>query len=555
MKHIPIFLVLSLPLMAQDAAQTSSRLQESIDRARLQQQVDARRNAAALPEGFKTEEDKSDEAAATAEEKQPVLPLKKLEFGPTRVLPASLLTELRAKYEGKALSIADIKGIAKAVNDYYREHGYITSRAYLPEQDVSGGTLHIALLEGTIGKVVTKGLTTTKPAYVQRAVGMREGDIFRVSSIEQDLAEFNAFTDLKSRLNISPGSADGTSDLELITQEKKRFGATLFTDNGGQHSTGYYRGGLFATARGLASTAYTRDILTAGYVGSEGSDTFSGAYTITENVLKTTWSLALDHSETDCITKELKDLDVEGKFTSLSLSGKRALYADTKRVFTNGLLFALKDNESSIESYKLNAYRTNTLAYTLDALCIFDHGYFYNAANIIRGWQLTENGNNFWRAVYRAEGNYAFNPFVGVYGRFHAQISNRRELQSSEQLQLGGVNTVRGYEEGMLNGEAGYALQTELRFNLKSLRKSPPAWLNTTEAFLFYDCGQLSHETDSATLTDANEQFLASAGGGLRIKLWNHLSASGTIAMPLKKSTYNIRDNKPHYLFAIGAEF
>lgn len=37
--------------------------------------------------------------------------------------------------------------------------------------------------------------------------------------------------------------------------------------------------------------------------------------------------------------------------------------------------------------------------------------------------------------------------------------------------------------------------------------------------------------------------------------LLQHLNASFTVAMPLKKHTYNLRDNKPHWLFAVTAEF
>lgn len=77
MKKFCIFLALTLPLAAQDAAQTSSRLQESLNRRALQEQMNDRRTAPALPEGFKTEEDKADEAAPSAEERQPILPLKK----------------------------------------------------------------------------------------------------------------------------------------------------------------------------------------------------------------------------------------------------------------------------------------------------------------------------------------------------------------------------------------------------------------------------------------------------------------------------------------------
>lgn len=422
-------LLLLPPVAAQDAARTSSRLQETLDRYNLQEQVDARRNGPAVPEGFKTEEDDADNEKPTAEELKPVLRLKKLEFGETNVLPESLLAGLRARYERKKVSIADIKSMNRELNSYYREHGYLTCRAYLPEQDVSKGTLRMEFMEGTIGAVTTKGLTATRDAYVQRTAGIREGEIFHVPTIEQKLAEFNAFTDLRARLNISPGKAEGSSDIELVTQEHKRF------------------------------------------------------------------------------------------------------------------------------SYKMNAYRTNTLAFVLDDLLFLDHGYLYNSLSLVRGWQLTENGRNLWRLAYRAEGNYTFNKYIGFNGRFVAQISNRHDLQSSEQIQLGGVNTVRGYEEGLVNGERGYALQAELRTNLASLWKANPAWLDSAEAFAFFDCGQLSHKTESAELSNQNSPFLSSVGCGLRVGLWQHLNATGTIAMPLKKHQYNPRDNKPHFLFAVGAEF
>ena len=555
MKRICIFLALAIPALAQDAAQTSGRIHESMERRALQEQVNANRRGPALPEGFKTEQDKADEAAPTAEERQPILPLKRLEFGATRVVPESLLAELRGRYVGRTVSIADIKAIAAAVNKYYREHGYLTSRAYLPEQDVSKGTLRVELLEGTIGQVETSGLTTTKPEYVRRAAGITPGEVFRTDTLEAKLAEFNTFTDLKSRLNISPGKEDGTSDLELVMQERKRFGATLLTDNAGQHSTGYYRGGVFASARGLVSTAYTRDVLTAGYVGARGANSFSGAYAITENVLKTTWGVSLDHSKTDCITKELRDLDVIGKYTAVTVSVKRSLYTNARNILSNGLAFTFKDNKNTVSGYKLHRYRTNALTYTLDYLALFEHGYLYNALSATRGWQVAGDGRALWRANYRLEGNYAFNKFLAANCRLNAQISNRRELQSSEQIQLGGVNSVRGYEEGMLNGERGYAIQMELRGNLKSLWATPPSWLDTAEFFAFFDCGQLKHKTESQALTSACEAFLSSVGCGVRCGILQHLNASFTMAMPLKKHTYNLRDNKPHWLFGVTAEF
>lgn len=556
MKNTALLLALALPLAAQDAAHTQQLLQQQRERYELQQQVDNLRGAKTERPALKTEEAENDDAPATAEEKQPVLPLRRLSFDKSRLLPEALLRDLRRRYEGRTVSLADIKAITKEINKVYEAKGCLTSRAYLDEQDVSGGRLHISLMEGTVGKVTATGMRYTKPGYVTRSFRLAEGTLFRVESIEQQLTAFNAVSDLKARLNISPGNAAGSTDLELVMQESARCTGILFTDNSGQRGTGYYRGGVFGTVRGLVNTDYTRDQLTLGYVGAEGSNSFSGAYQLTENAYHTTWNIGIDHSDTEIKTEEMRALGVEGDFTAVNVGVKRPVHVTSANVLSAGLNMLFKENENRVSGAMMGHSRSNVLSATVDDLWVKEKGYLFNALTLHRGWSMMQGQRDFWRLTYRGEGQYNLLPALGVTERLSAQTANLHELQSSEQMQLGGINSVRGYEESMLNGERGWVSQSELRLDLlKTMGRSPSPLCTSAEVFAFFDCGQLHHKVSDTALRRYNEAFLSSAGCGLRFGLTKYISMSGTMAMPLKKHDMNYRNNKPHWLYALNAAF
>lgn len=546
-----------LPLAAQDAAQTSERLQQDIQRQdflrRLQYMQDARKNK---QQPINVSAGSEAEEPLTAEDYVPVLRVKTLEIQRGSVLPQELTDELKRRYENRKLSVAELKAIPAALNDWYKKNGYITSRAYLPEQDAGNGTLRVNTFEGTIGKITATGMNFTKESYVVRGSRLNSGELFCVNSIEEKLAAFNAVGDLKARLNISPGDASGTSDLELVVRENRRVSGLLFSDNAGVYTTGYVRCGLFATFRGLLRTAYTRDFVTAGYVGSRGSDAVSASYTLTENTYGTTWNIGVDHSDTDIKKGELQDLHIEGAYSSVNASVRHALYSRENTLLSHGLTLLFKKNESQmLSSYTIKRYRTNTLGYTVELLKTFERGYLYNTVCLSRGWQLLDESRYFWRGTYRAEGRYNVTEWVGFNARLNAQMSSLHEMQSSEQMQMGGVNSVRGYEEGLLNGERGICLQTEACFNLKSLCSKIPACVRTAEAFVFYDCGKMVHKGKDQTLSRYNESYLVSAGCGVRFGITDYFSLSGTMAIPLQQHPLNRESNKPHWLYAATLSF
>ncbi len=47
--------------------------------------------------------------------------------------------------------MSDIQNAINGLNRLYAERGYVTARAYLPEQTVSNGNIRIELIESKIG--------------------------------------------------------------------------------------------------------------------------------------------------------------------------------------------------------------------------------------------------------------------------------------------------------------------------------------------------------------------------------------------------------------------
>jgi len=58
--------------------------------------------------------------------------------------------ELLKPFVGQCLGAAGIDALIKTIGRYYMERGYVTSRAYLPKQDLNSGVLQLTVIEGKL---------------------------------------------------------------------------------------------------------------------------------------------------------------------------------------------------------------------------------------------------------------------------------------------------------------------------------------------------------------------------------------------------------------------
>lgn len=72
-------------------------------------------------------------------------------------LSASQQTRLTSPYLNSCMGLIHINALIRDVSQWYLAAGFVTSRAFLPEQDLAKGTLTIAVLEGRIEAIVVNG--------------------------------------------------------------------------------------------------------------------------------------------------------------------------------------------------------------------------------------------------------------------------------------------------------------------------------------------------------------------------------------------------------------
>ena len=142
------------------------------------------------------------------------------------------------------LGIEGLNTLLEQVTLAYVDAGYIAARAYLPEQDLSDGSLTIAVIEGRVSEVVLREngdpamsrATTAFPNTVGRPVELRR--------LEQGLAQINRLPSSNATSQISPGAEVGDSIIDVNVAQTRPWRANVTVDNRGASSTGENNFGL-----------------------------------------------------------------------------------------------------------------------------------------------------------------------------------------------------------------------------------------------------------------------------------------------------------------------
>jgi hemolysin activation/secretion protein len=66
------------------------------------------------------------------------------------LIPTARQRQIVASFEGQCLAPVQLNELLKQLTQYYLDRGYITTRAYLPEQNLSSGELTLQIIEGRL---------------------------------------------------------------------------------------------------------------------------------------------------------------------------------------------------------------------------------------------------------------------------------------------------------------------------------------------------------------------------------------------------------------------
>ena len=400
-----------------------------------------------------------------------------------RVTGASLFTEAELVAAtgftpGRDLTLPELRNAAARITRFYNNRGYVLAQAYLPAQDVVGGIVTIAVVEGRYGAITLRNQAGAPDALAGRLLsGLNRGDPVAIAPLERRLLLLSDIPGVVVHSTLSPGADVGTSDLTVDLTRGPRISGSLEADNAGNRYTGAYRFGSsvnlhnltglgdLISLRLLASTeglAYGR----AAWQAPLGDATVGVAYTHMRYELGREFS-ALDAGGTadifsafasyPLIRSRTANLYALGSFDAKFLSDEIGLVSQVSDKEVRSLTVGLRGD--SRDGFGGGGWNAGSLSWTSGDLDIESPA--ERAADAVSA--RSQGGFN--KLQYAVSRLQTVRGPLSVYGSLRGQVATDN-LDSSEKMELGGAYAVRAYPEGEAYGDEGYVATLEARLAL-----------------------------------------------------------------------------------------
>ncbi|CUH94302.1 hypothetical protein P22_0368 [Propionispora sp. 2/2-37] len=140
------------------------------------------------------------------------------------------------QYRNQKIGVQGINLLTKSINEALVDKGYVTTRVYVKEQDISGGTLVFDLAAGTIGEIRFADKNTW--GTWKNAFSVRHGDLLNIRDLEQGLEQMKRVPSQDVDIKIQPADNTGQSDIILTVKRNKPWKFIASIDDSGTENTG-----------------------------------------------------------------------------------------------------------------------------------------------------------------------------------------------------------------------------------------------------------------------------------------------------------------------------
>ncbi|HBI6863370.1 TPA: ShlB/FhaC/HecB family hemolysin secretion/activation protein [Enterobacter cloacae] len=416
----------------------------------------------------------------TSASKGPCFFISRIELSGATLLSPSAKKRLVAPWLNQCLDIARLNTLTNAVSDWYISRGYITSRAFLTEQDLSGGVLRLAVLEGKLQQIRLEGvpartLTMTFPGL--------EGKILNLRDIEQGMEQLNRVRQRPVEIEILPGDRQGYSVVNLTASPEFPLSGSASFDNSGQKSTGtgQLSGALYGNnLLGLADKWFVSGGRSSDFSNSHDAQNFAAGISVPYGYglldYSYSWSNYLSTIDNNgFLWRSTGDTETH------RLNGSWVLFrnGDIKTGVSAGITHRINHNYLDDVLLATSSRKLSSLSVGINHTQKIASGVATLNPTFTQGvpWFGAEDDNDKHGDVPKAE----FRKW-SVNGSFQRPVADRLwwltsvyfqwsqdRLYGSERLTLGGEASVRGFKEQYISGDNGGYWRNELNYSLFTL--------------------------------------------------------------------------------------
>jgi hemolysin activation/secretion protein len=478
----------------------------------------------------------------TPQETEPRFVLRHVTFDGETEVPAVRLSAAWERYVGKAVSLADLRGIARAAEAIHADAGYPFVAIVLKVQQVSDGDVHFDVVEGRITDLSVLGSNLIAR---RQATAMLEPLVNRaplsLADVETSYELARAVPGLSIAGTLRPGSQPGGMDLVVTAQRPTELTTYANVNNLYANAVGpwgvlfgadYYGGSAFGdrlSAQVYTSTPFGRQVLVH---GSYARALNAQGTTLTVSGL---WGDANPQEAAAPLTLAtdiaVVQLDISQPLIDRpqgSLIADAGFQASDQRTKFGGAS-QLSDDELRIFNVSLNGETTGNL------------GRLSGSLELRQGADILGASKKGDPDLSRANGNPDATVFKASFEAQsvtvdHVSLALRSDIQwagssltAPDQYAFGNLTIGRGYEPGLALADSVVAGSGEVRIGPFSIAKSLQA-----QPFIFVDAGELY----SRGLPTYD---LASVGGGVRFQIAGKFEMDLLCANPLRAPFGSVR--------------
>lgn len=468
-------------------------------------------------------------------------PVRQIEITGNTELPTDMLRAVVAPSEGKNLTLSDLNALADQISDLYHEHGYPLATAYVPAQTIENGVVRIDVAEARYGAVLLNNQSRVSERVLNNTLAaLQSGQAVSEFELERTLLLLQDIPGAQVSSTLRPGQQVGTSDLLVDVTPQQRVTGDAGVDNFGDPYSGRVRGSGNLNINGPFDQGDLLDFsaLTTGPGMTYGRMDYRYLLNGQGTTLGATVSGLNYHLRND-----LSDLDAHGSAFVGGVVLAQPLIRNTRGNLYGQIEYDFRRLNDNIDIIGLqndrhtNSVTTSLAGDQLDATGVTNARlaltYGVLAANNLQTDIIDQLGadtaGHYVKLALSLSRLQQFTRSDALYFGFSGQTSSKN-LDTSEQFYLGGPDSVRGYDVGVLSGSRGYLATVEYRHDA-TFQNIPGIW----QFSVFVDTGWVQ-QYKNVFVPGPNTGQLSSAGFGVQ---WNgpyKLLLSASVAFPFGRT-------------------
>lgn len=457
---------------------------------------------------------------------------------------------------GQPLTFARLAEIRRTVIEQFRAAGQPLVDVYVPEQDVSDGVVRIAVAEFHVGQVVARGNRYFSSAQLAREMPLHSGGPILESDVATGLGLLNGNPYRSVDVVYAPGQGTNATDVILQTQDRLPLRVNVGYDDAGvpqlgrdRYFAGFDYGNLFGLDQQIAyQYTASSDLLggnpqIAGRPDRPRFQAHSFSYSAPLPWFDRVEFFGVYAQSTPRLDNAFNQTGVSAQFSARydrhlpGIDGwqQQVQFGYDFKRSNNDLEFGgvqVFNSNTHVHQFLVSydATKNDALGQTHANLALVGSPGHLDGDNSDDAFQATRNGATarYGYLQLLAQRDVSVGAGFVLSARGHFQWTPNT-LLPSEEMGLGGDDTLRGYLPYSVQGDRGWNVQTELRTPAFAFfGNDGPAF----QPFAFVDAGHVWNKIDQPGEVQAG--MLSSIGVGVRFQWSRFVNARLTYGQPLR---------------------